>query len=83
MSYDPTAAQLTVRAKSDEQLLNIISAHDRLALPLARRFEGDDAPIVDFMTEIGLKQDVVSKLLACTLVMREAISRGLALPEGN
>lgn len=74
---------MIIESKTDIQLIELIKSADRLALPMSRRFEGDDDDIVALMTEMGLTQGLVHKLLIQTLVMREALARGLHIPRGN
>jgi hypothetical protein len=74
---------LIVYAMTDDQLIDVVKACDNLANPMARRFEGDDAAIVDLMNRLDMKQDLVSKLLVQTVVMREMIARGIQMQRSN
>ena len=68
---------------SDERLMSVVSAIDRVSKPLDQRFEGDDEVIVELMAELGLKQDLVGKLLITGEVLRECAHRGLQIPRPN
>lgn len=68
---------------SDEQLIDVVQAIDRVSKPLPERFEGDDAPIVELMSQLGLKQTIVDKLLITGEVLRECAHRGLQIPRPN
>jgi hypothetical protein len=68
---------------SDEELLEVVQGVDRMAKPLHQRFEGDDTPIVNLMTRLGLNQTVVDKLLVQGAVLREVAHRGLHIPRPN
>ncbi len=68
---------------SDDELRRVVTAVDRVARPLDQRFEGDDEPIVELMTRMGLSQSIVDKLLITGLVMRECLHRGIQIPHGN
>lgn len=72
-----------ITALSDDELRTVVTAVDRVGRPLDQRFEGDDAPIVELMTKMGLKQTIVDKLLIAGLVMRECLHRGIQIPHGN
>lgn len=68
---------------SDERLIDIVRSLDRVAKPLAHRMEGDDAPIVELMKELGLSQDIANKLLIGHEVLRECAHRGLQITRSN
>lgn len=68
---------------SDDELLEVVQGVDRMSKPLNQRFEGDDAPIVNLMTRLGLNQTVVDKLLVQGAVLRECAHRGLKIPRPN
>jgi hypothetical protein len=72
-----------ITALSDDELRTVVTAVDRVGRPLDQRFEGDDTPIVELMTKMGLKQTIVDKLLIAGLVMRECLHRGIQIPHGN
>lgn len=72
-----------IRSMSDERLLEVVAAMDRVRKPLDQRFKGDDSALVDLMSEMNLKQDVVSKLLVTGEVLREIAHRGLLVPRPN
>lgn len=71
------------RGMSDAELIDVVQAMDHLAKPMSRRFEGDDTALVNMMQKVGLPQDVVSKALVTSVVMRECLSRGVQIPHGN
>jgi len=68
---------------SEAELLDVIKAMDNCAKPLARRFEGDDTAIVELMVRLNLPQDIASKALITTEVLRECVHRGIQMPRGN
>lgn len=72
-----------ISALSDDELISIVAAVDRISRPLDQRFEGDDDQIVELMNKMGLKQNIVDKLLIAGLVMRECLHRGIRIPHGN
>ena len=72
-----------ITALSDDELRTVVTAVDRVGRPLEQRFEGDDTPIVELMTKMGLSQSIVDKLLIAGLVMRECLHRGIQIPHGN
>lgn len=71
------------RQMTDEHLIRIVTTLDRIAKPLPQRFEGDDTDLVELMNELGLKQDLISKLLITGEVLRECSHRGLQIPRPN
>lgn len=68
---------------SDEKIIELIHIHDRLHLPINRRFDGDDSALNLLMDEMNIPRTLVEKLLILGLVMRESISRGLTVPKGK
>lgn len=71
------------RQMTDEHLIRVVTALDRATKPLAQRFEGDDTDLVELMTSLGLKQDLVGKLLITGEVLRECAHRGIQIPRPN
>lgn len=60
-------------------LQEVVKSVDSLQRPMNQRFEGDDFAIVTLMIELGLKQDIVLKLMVAQVVLRECASRGLRI----
>lgn len=72
-----------VGAMGNAELIELIRVSDVLALPLERRYAGDDTALVAFMDSLGLKQTVVDKMLIVGELLREALHRNLYLPRRN
>jgi hypothetical protein len=71
------------RYLSDQEIIDVIQALDRINNPMNRRMEGDDAAIVNLMTKLSMPQTVAEKLLVGFVVAREAASRGLQIARPN
>ena len=71
------------RELSNEELINVIGALDRIGNPLERRMEGDDDAIVNLMKRLNLDQGIATKMLIGYEVARECASRGLQIPRPN
>lgn len=71
------------RELSDQEIIDVIQALDRINNPLGRRMEGDDDAIVSLMTRLKMPQTIAEKLLVGYVVAREATSRGLQIARPN
>lgn len=71
------------RTLSDERLVEVVQAMDRVNNPLSRRMEGDDTAIVELMEELGLTQNLANKMMINGEVLRECAHRGLQIPRSN
>ena len=68
---------------SDQEIVDVIQALDRMNNPLSRRMEGDDDAIVNLMNRLKVPQTIADKLLVGYVVAREATSRGLQISRPN
>ena len=68
---------------TDEELIDVVYAMDSVAKSLERRFEGDDDALVKLMAVLECRQDVASKLLITSEVLRECVARGLNISRKN
>ena len=68
---------------TDAGLIAVITAFDRQALPMHRRFDGDDDALREAMTIAGHRQMAANMALIAGLAMREALTRGLTIPVSN
>jgi len=67
----------------DEEIREIILAHDRQSMPLTRRFDGDDQAIRDAMEALGHPPLIANMVLVAGLAMREALARGITISRPN
>ncbi|TLX16136.1 hypothetical protein [Rhizobium sp. MHM7A] len=71
------------RLLSNQEIIDVIQALDRINNPLVRRMEGDDDAIVNLMKKLSMPQTLAEKLLVGYVVAREAASRGLQIARPN
>lgn len=71
------------RELSNQEIIDVIQALDRINNSLVRRMEGDDDAIVNLMTKLNMPQTLAEKLLVGYAVAREAASRGLHIARPN
>lgn len=71
------------RELSDQEIIDVIQALDRINNPITRRMEGDDDAIVNLMTKLKMPQTLAEKFLVGYVVAREATSRGLQIARPN
>ena len=75
--------QNMIKGMYDAELTAFIRSADALDQPLSRRFAGDDDLICDLMNVHRLPQTLAKKLMVKGLLLREAVHRGLQIPQSN
>jgi hypothetical protein len=71
------------RSLSDQEIIDILRALDRINNPMERRMEGDDDAIVTLMNKLKVPQTLAEKFIIGYAVAREAASRGLQVSRPN
>jgi hypothetical protein len=71
------------RDLSNQEIIDVTQALDRINNPLERRMEGDDDAIVNLMKKLSMPQTLAEKLLVGYVVTREAAARGLQIARPN
>jgi N-acetylglutamate synthase-like GNAT family acetyltransferase len=74
---------IDAKLMTDTQIVEIVQSFDRQGLPLARRFEGDDQALRDFVIRHEIKDVIANMAVVMVIILREAAIRGLIIPPVN